>query len=139
MVLLEGGKSVVGGLPNTISSGVVEIGEVFVGVCNLAILVGEDSCLDNVGKRWLDVPVRLFVLCIHLQQFVSKGVVISLEAWGGGPLALLLRVGKVGVFSQILTSGGERGWLEGVDKLVIGLLPQHVAEVRNEVGLRFLL
>lgn len=41
--------------------------------------------------------------------FVNKGVVVSLEAWGGGPLALLLRVGKVGVFPQILTSGGERG------------------------------
>ena len=109
IVLLEGGKSVVGGVPNTFSSGVVKIGKVCVGVGVLAILVGEDACLDNVEKRWLDVPVWVSVLCVHLQQFVNKGVIVSLEAWGGGPLALLLRVGKVGVFPQILTSGGERG------------------------------
>jgi len=109
IILLEGGKSVVGGVPNTFPSGGVEIREMFVCVGVLSILVGEDACLDNVGEGWLDVPVWVYVLCIHMQQFVDKGVVVSLEAWGGGPLALLLRVVKVGVFPQILTSGGERG------------------------------
>ena len=79
------------------------------GVGVLTILVGEDACLDGVSKGWSDVPVWLSVLCVHLKQFVDKGMVVSLEAWGGSPLALLLRVGKVGVFPQILTSGGERG------------------------------
>ena len=45
------------------------------------------------------------VLGVHVEQFVDQGVVVCLEAWCGVPLALLLKVSEVGVFSGVVSGG----------------------------------
>ena len=66
IIVLEGSKSVIGSVPNTFSSRVVEVGGVCMSVCVLTVLFGEDACLNGVGQGWLNVPsmsrLRMLVL-----------------------------------------------------------------------------
>ena len=62
-------------------------------------------------------------------------MVVGLESWGGGPLALLLEVSKVEVFSPV--GGNWCGCFEGEDQLVICFLAHHFKQVGRVLGLRF--
>ena len=64
-----------------------------------------------------------------------QGVVACMEAWCGVPLALLLEVSEVGVFSGVCDCWW--GFCKKLDHLFIGWFPYHVKQVSCVVSLWF--
>ena len=103
------------------------------GVISSVSMGGGDASLKGVVKGRGDVPVRVSVVGVYLQEPMNRGVVVRLEAWGSVPLALLLLVGEVVVFPGVQVGGFGGGGGEGMEELFIGLLTHHYTELGGGV------
>ena len=66
IVLLKRGESFIGSVSSAFASRCIQVWDVSVCMTALVLLGGEDARLDGVGQWWLDIPVWVSVLGVHV-------------------------------------------------------------------------